>query len=103
METKHTPGPWHCEGRNVWRENGLDMDQPNLATTHGPLAEANARRIVECVSACEGLVDPSAVPELLEALQMFNEVDQFNGWHPNYSDAIAKARAAIAKATGKTI
>ena len=56
METKHTPGPWHCEGCNVWRENGLDADQSNLATTHGPFAEANARLIAAAPLMYERLV-----------------------------------------------
>ena len=37
---------------------------------------------------------------ILDALIAFQKVDDFAGWHPNYSDAIEKARAAIAKATG---
>lgn len=40
-----------------------------------------------------------AAPDLLAALQAFEKVDDFSGWHPNYSDAIEAARAAIVKAT----
>lgn len=41
----------------------------------------------------------SAAPDLLAALQAFEKVDDFSGWHPNYRDAIEAARAAIRKAT----
>jgi hypothetical protein len=52
-----------------------------------PRNEANARLI-------------AAAPELLEALEAFKAIDAFEGWHPKYRDAIEKAEAAIAKATG---
>ena len=62
--------------------------------------EANARRIVECVNACEGIADPSAVPELLAFTQMIanggiNEAGELT--------IESEARALIAKATGETI
>ena len=43
----------------------------------------------------------AAAPDLLEALQAFAAVDAFEGWHPKYRDAIAKAEEAIAKATAQ--
>lgn len=45
----------------------------------------------------------AAAPDLLEALQALrtaNGANDFNGWHSDFDEAIAKARAAIAKATG---
>ena len=89
MSIKHTPGPWRCEGSSVWRENGLDMDQPSLATTHGPFAEANARLI-------------AAAPELLEAASnVFDKLwDNYgNGYGTEYEDVIAELQVVIAKAT----
>jgi len=49
--TEHTPEPW--------------TNSRGLAKAYG---EANAARIVACVNACEGLADPSVVPELLRLL-----------------------------------
>jgi hypothetical protein len=37
--------------------------------------------------------------ELAEALKAFEAVDNFEGWHPNYAEAIAKAKVALAKLT----
>lgn len=121
METQHTPAPWtvedgsssgHCcfthsiqgtDGRpvaEVIRQYEVEEDEQN---------KANASRIVECVNACEGLADPSAVPELLEALEdllagwelMISQYGYNPGVEPEDSLNM-RARAAIAKATGKT-
>lgn len=92
MTSKHTPGPWkhrHTPLRGIandvycvdWSE-----DQEEVAeVVHG---EANARLI-------------AAAPDLLEALQVLDAL-----WCENesggldFSLAIDRARAAIAKATG---
>lgn len=69
--------------------------------------EANARRIVECVNACEGIADPSAVPELLRLLSRVTKWadaasrDRYEGSVLDID--INEAFAAIAKATGETI
>jgi hypothetical protein len=99
MSTKHTPGPWDSENKNVWSENGLNADQSNLATTHGPFAKANAERIVACVNACDGIADPSAVKDLLEALRTLVQMTGNVGQIERFLDTTA--RAAIAKATGQ--
>ena len=68
MKTKHTEGPWRfCE---TW---GLILakDKIEIAACHagrGWDAKANAARIIECVNACEGIADPSIIPELVDAL-----------------------------------
>ena len=100
METKHTPGPWRISTANPFAVN---TSEAGIATAHGidaanyseffpstEQAKANARLI-------------AAAPELLEALLALEEVDGFKGWHHTYDEACAKARAAIAKATGNTI
>ena len=73
MSEKHTPGPWFSDNRgNVWRrrpedlyENGGSVagDKPVAVVIKGWYGEeekgfpveANARRIVACVNACEGI------------------------------------------------
>lgn len=142
METKHTSGPWTLKrnehdltGRKGLK--GWDLIAQPSTTFPGAIEcagqyignEANACRIVECVNACEGLADPSVVPELLEALvaqkkwqslqDAYNaivlladerdtrSVDDMDRAWDEFLDARIKADwlldAAIAKATGKTL
>ena len=91
--TKHTPGPWtYAIGQGLYEQRYVIDSTPGraLAVCAGfePRNEANARLI-------------AAAPELLEALEAFKAIDAFDGWHPKYRDAIAKAEAAIAKATAQ--
>lgn len=55
-EPKHTPGPW-AVGTGVYDTNTYlrDVDGYHLASVPD---EANARRIVACVNACEGYENP---------------------------------------------
>ena len=83
---KHTPGPWYATtmGKAGWVDvfaHGVDIP---IASTRHQDQEANARLI-------------AAAPELLEALQsvLDNCLDS-----EGLCTAHAKARAAIAKATG---
>lgn len=109
MTTSHTPGPWSLNGGNAaqgWtvKTEGNEL----LVGGRGLTSLANARLI-------------SAAPELLEALQVAVEAMeqdwyQIDGeWGPTMEEfgdlegailagkapEIAKARAAIAKATGE--
>lgn len=116
---KHTPGLWRvCGGstpaysaitsndgyvvfsmadRVSDMEHGKPIKAPDYDTQR-----ANAKRIVACVNACRGIVDPSAVPELLEACRWF--VSQFEGesgaganyWreHAEFRNALAAIRKA---------
>ena len=56
--------------------------------------EATANRLVACWNACEGIADPSAIPDLLAAL-----IELASG-HSMAGEEMA--RKAIAKATGGT-
>ena len=112
MSNKHTPGPWHADGLEIWatkavRFNLTTVGTPMIAAVWahadmegGSPANANARLI-------------AAAPELLGALQnMMDIVDDApkgvasyyaNGEDAPWSDfdrEITAARAAIAKATG---
>jgi hypothetical protein len=96
-EIKHTPGPWFFSGKNPdceVRYVSLCIDEPfmaEIATLYhgeGEEQEANARLI-------------AAAPEMLEALMALNDLR--GAWSPPddvIKAAWAKARAAIAKATG---
>lgn len=130
MSTKHTPGPWFRDDRS-----GLECDvrasserkialcwglASNNATNYNPKyraeCDANARRIVACVNACEGISadeleeiastggmlgpreDVARIAKqrdaLLEALEEL--VAEFG-----VCGLTEKARSAIAKATGE--
>lgn len=71
--SKHTPEPW-----GIWTRPDADslMITDNRYARHlaymvgdGPEDEANAHRIVACVNGCEGIANPSAVKDLLEAAE----------------------------------
>lgn len=82
MSAKHTPGPWFSQyDDNGFYGIGSDVVSLRLAFTHGEgdTDAANARRIVACVNACEGVPTevleanrsgglPWSVPEQLEEL-----------------------------------
>lgn len=62
--------------------------------------EAKERGTLVSLNAEDVLRALDSNTELLEALLALEEVDGFKGWHHTYDEACAKARAAIAKATG---
>ncbi|EKT4441781.1 hypothetical protein QEK83_002441 [Stenotrophomonas maltophilia] len=88
MSSKHTPGPWaYQEDSDAYTHivrgpNNRFICQ--LAQTTSSEIEANARLI-------------AAAPELLEAAMAF--IAPFDGIEAVQDSDIAKARAAIAKAT----
>jgi hypothetical protein len=102
---------------NVNTESGVDTSKaPSIAFKPMP-AEANARRLVACWNACEGLHTESLErgkpladqlvdaltqrDELLAALRPFASVDlRSQGVHQRFADDVLRARAAIAKSTG---
>lgn len=115
MEAKHTKGPWHIKENY---DNMINEEKPgrhtiksangwNIARIWGNVGDgtstANARRIVACVNACEGL-NPEAVKELLAEIKLFlalpfprklnvRKIDDFS-WlnhHAAASKALAKA------------
>lgn len=64
---KHTPGPWSYTEADGFRGPSGQLlaciiDSRSTTTVE---QEANAERIVACVNACEGIADPSCVPEML--------------------------------------
>lgn len=114
--SKHTPEPWEVwdTGKSVtlkakFGTPGMDASQLYPVFTVGPGVNqnANARRIVECVNACEG-INPDAVPELLAALQssiqnieqLASTVNVLSPGKVRADDFSEKAREAIKKAIG---
>lgn len=86
---KHTPGPWCVEGVGIRALVRAGINGVIVAVRHRLSAqehEANARLI-------------AAAPELLEAAMAF--IAPFDGIEVVQDSDIAKARAAIAKATGE--
>lgn len=67
---KHTPGPWVQQfNGQIWAATETAPEGALIARAHSTglndqRMEANAARIVACVNACEGLADPSVVPEM---------------------------------------
>ena len=105
----HTREPWHIEYEcNIFSENhrlvasagGYQTNAEN--DRHRLENEANARRIVACVNACEG-INPEAVPDLLAACELCLEwMDDVCGIQSPYEEVTIEIKAAIAKAKGET-
>lgn len=75
--SKHTKGKWTLkhEDHGQWNINAEDgytiascPDDPEYGR---PKEDPhNMKRIVDCVNACEGIEDPSVVPDMLKALKL---------------------------------
>jgi hypothetical protein len=92
METKHTPEPWEEYAGNIRTVEANEKygDGYRAEFRRRPIADvvnirgqeevnkANAQRIVACVNACRG-INPEAVPDLLEALELFLADPQTKG------------------------
>jgi hypothetical protein len=69
--SKYIKAPW----RLFYREKAIEIESIPLNTSFvfirnsdssiAEQAEATAERVVACVNACEGIEDPSVIPELL--------------------------------------
>ena len=118
---KHTPGPWSKPF--VWDASKPDIltigamrrDCPSLGEKSkrsrdhmldidisGDREEmrANAERIVACVNACEGIADPSVVPEML-AFIVGIVIEQTAKKEHGDALYVEKGNELIAKAEGK--
>jgi hypothetical protein len=100
--SEHTPGPWEWDG-DVW-EYDRENEAPWLmsAKTGMPVIKGD----IDCMRDDARLI--AAAPELLEALEAL--VDDYMQWEMNpvsgnarnVHDLHDQARAAIAKARGKS-
>ena len=94
--SKHTPGPWRVSARANRMIDVLHSNNQKGAITHA-LCRVQARDSwVDEAAANARLI--AAAPELLEALK--NMCEGFRILKDSDFPALAKARAAIAKATG---
>ncbi len=111
---RHTAGPWR------WSPSDLNAGQDESETLAGTIIgdgyhvasihsdgglpfEANAARIVACVNGCEGIADPGAVGELLEAAKDALQLvyHQSDGRRP-WARIETQLRAAITRAEGRS-
>lgn len=107
MNKIHTSLPWALEDRTNKGEGfsiiATDVHYSSSGVAHY-IRESDAKRILACVTACEGLADPSAVPELLKALVGLTKWANVAGCDREEGSVLDQninaARAAIAKATG---
>jgi len=95
MNQQHTPGPWEHVG--AWIQTADNKKTPIAIFDFHAATEGNARLI-------------SAAPDLLDALQMcikelgwssYTDEELTEGRY-GIAEVLIPARAAIAKATGKT-
>lgn len=64
MKTLHAPTPWT-------NENGFISDAMGNEVLQLSPTEIDSNRIVACVNACEGIADPSVIPELLKEVRQY--------------------------------
>jgi len=85
--------------------DGCPEDTPEeWAQVEGPTRYENGARIVACVNACEGIEDPSVVPDLVKALEALVRADNGTGSILRSSTETWDdyARAILAKARGES-
>ena len=125
---KHTPEPWYYSGKDWFNGVGgkicghtikannedtapqilgffwYDCDKPEIKLDEVQLA--NAERVVACVNACVDIADPSAVGELLAALEEICRCFEELAFDANtcvYDDYITNAKAVIRRARGEQL
>lgn len=121
---KHTPGPWHTGTTEstkymIYSQLGFCIANSFNGVFVDAACEANARRIVACVNACEGfsieelegadlfkdsIESGNLINELLEALKettmVLDRIFDVVGDAVEPDSICGRARAAIAKAEG---
>ncbi len=108
--TKHTPGPLELWTGCSWRRFGskttgetvceptvLHDGQADLYFRNGGQSGPDAKRLVACWNACEG-INPEAVPELLRAAKLADKRLASGGDLLFDGNTRGLIRAAIAKA-----
>lgn len=106
-DAKHSPGPVIVSGKylrmSVDGGDVSDFAQAYRTTDISEeVAKENAARLAACWNACDGIADPSAVPELLAAcVAWLNEMDPDGPYDSDEEVGINGMIAAVAKLTGK--
>lgn len=91
---KHTPGPWNCNGSHIYASDGAI-----IATINNPGAQQGDYPLIPNRNLM------TAAPELLEVAMLTKDSQSWPGNDPDenrWQMLYAKARAAIAKAEGRT-
>lgn len=82
MNTKHIPGPWYANDRDVAESKCSGTGNRVIAScgmsTNPEIDRANAARIAKCVNACEGIENPAAMREIYEELKKVSPQDGIN-------------------------
>ena len=112
MRAQHTPGPWQTEYNESDEAQcryfigphpqfGLPVASISAANPGG-VAEANAARIVSCVNACEGMLDPQVWIGMQEKEAAFakTEIPRLAGQVDFLSAENERLREALAALTG---
>lgn len=112
MSAKHTQGPWQAEyseseeSRCVYfigphPKSGLPVASIPAANPGG-VAAANAARIVACVNACAGMLDPQVWIGMKEKEAAFaaKEIPRLAGQVDLLSAEVERLREALAALTG---
>ena len=58
---QYTKEPWEIRGQDIYDADGI-----YIATWSGTIK--NAHRIIDCVNGCAGIINPSAVRDVVETL-----------------------------------
>ena len=115
MIRNHTPEPWQLARLDLDRcrveietvERGDDLPDQGYsiavcysgATDEGP----NAHRIVECVNGCGGVINPSAIPDAIKALEDATDCAwDYAATHGEHPGCIDRARAALKALKGES-
>jgi len=96
-EMKHTPEPWKIYGSDELPLAIIQDDEDGMGIiefTQNGVNPANAKRIVSCVNACQGIEDPeTTIKELIEMLGEVLDVCELNmdDMEPETIEVIQKA------------
>ena len=106
-EVRHTPEPWRVylrgrDGHEIHTDDTVVCclhDDSRDTLSPDPRGGPDARRIVACVNACEG-INPDAVPDLLAAARELVKDVHGCGLDESMIAAVSACAAAIARAEG---
>lgn len=84
--SKHTKGPWKLKDNGDFQidaADGYSITSIPKDDDYGRPEEdrANAERIVACVNACDGIVDPWVIPELIHTIRLLAKTEKAMNHH----------------------
>jgi hypothetical protein len=102
-ELKHTKEPWQCvscKGIVNVVANGTTVATCKPQESDEIIDCLNAARIVACVNACEGIADPSAIPDAIRDLQTLVELGWKNVRKGDDAKTLERIENTLAKLKG---